>query len=365
MRVQSLIVATVIAAAVVYGEAPSTDAAVIVVSSTIQSAVDAAKPGDTILVPPGTYTETVRVSKDDITIVGPRNAVLDASGFSNGIHIGAEIFGTGSNNAPVCPSVAVRNFTLIGLTIQNAKQNGVFLSGVDKYILIGGKYIDNGDYGPYPSCSNNGQIHFNDVSGGSDTCIYVGNDVDVSVTNNEAAGCTVGIQIVNSSDIMIRKNSVNDNTAGILAIVDPFNPLTKTDNVIIEKNDVARNNSPNKSTDEDLQRIPSGTGILNVGGDKLSIRKNNVAGNNTFGIAITQNPIAAEDPRIDPNPDGTEVRENVIVDNGSAPADALPGGDIFYDGAGTGNCFADNTFKTATPPNVETSFPCPSSVANH
>jgi pectin methylesterase-like acyl-CoA thioesterase len=42
----------------------SAEAAVVVVSTTMQAAVNKAKPGDTILVPPGTYRETVRVLKD-------------------------------------------------------------------------------------------------------------------------------------------------------------------------------------------------------------------------------------------------------------------------------------------------------------
>jgi hypothetical protein len=148
--------------------------------------------------------ETIRVLKDSITILGPESAVIDASGFANGIHVGVDIFAPGPN--PVCPAVAVRNFTIIGLTVRNAGQNGVFLSGVDGYIIARGKYIDNGDDATYPSCSSNGQILFNYTQGGADTCLYVGNDVEVSVTGNQALGCTVGVQIVNSSNVLVRGN---------------------------------------------------------------------------------------------------------------------------------------------------------------
>ena len=41
---------------------------VIVVSTTIQAAVDTANPGDTVRVPPGIYHENVLVTKDNITI---------------------------------------------------------------------------------------------------------------------------------------------------------------------------------------------------------------------------------------------------------------------------------------------------------
>ena len=99
-------------------EIASAEAAVLVVSKSIQAAVNEANPGDTIFVPPGTYRETVRILKDSITILGSEGAIIDASGFANGIHVGADIFGPGPNGIPVCPAVAVRNFTLIGLTIQ-------------------------------------------------------------------------------------------------------------------------------------------------------------------------------------------------------------------------------------------------------
>ena len=45
--------------------------------STIQEAVDAARPGDLVLIDPGTYRETVVVDEDGITIRGrDRNTVI-------------------------------------------------------------------------------------------------------------------------------------------------------------------------------------------------------------------------------------------------------------------------------------------------
>ncbi len=73
------------AAAAMCAASVSAQADIVPVSSTIQ-AVDAAKPGDIVFVPPGTYPETVTVLKNNITILGPKSAVIDASGFVNGIH---------------------------------------------------------------------------------------------------------------------------------------------------------------------------------------------------------------------------------------------------------------------------------------
>ena len=63
----------------------------------IQDAVDAANPGDTIIVKPGIYTapagETeyvVEVEKDDITIKGSKAAIIDATGVEYGIMVGED-----------------------------------------------------------------------------------------------------------------------------------------------------------------------------------------------------------------------------------------------------------------------------------
>ena len=53
---------------------------IVVVTTTIQAAVDEADPGDTVLVPAGTYAESVNVTEPGITLRGPRDAFLDGTG---------------------------------------------------------------------------------------------------------------------------------------------------------------------------------------------------------------------------------------------------------------------------------------------
>jgi hypothetical protein len=83
----------------------------IVVRTTIQAAVDAARPGDTILVPPGTYRESVLVTTSHLKIVGSRAAILDAAGFRTGIRVGTGRISRGGPS-PACPPLAVEGFTL-------------------------------------------------------------------------------------------------------------------------------------------------------------------------------------------------------------------------------------------------------------
>ena len=337
---------------------------VIVVETTIQAAVNAASPGDTIVVPPGRYTESVLVETSGITIRGSHGAVLDAEGFNNGIRVGTGSFSVGPDGFPVCPPLTLHDFTIDGLTVVNAERNGILLRGVDGFRIAGGKYLDNEDYGIFPICSRNGVIESNRVEGTEDAGIYVGDDEEIVVAKNDVSRCTIGIEIENSEDVVVRDNRTIGNTTGILVVVLPGLPKPFTEDVRIERNVVVRNNFPNPVPPESGEPeglLPTGTGILNIGGDRVVIRDNVVNQNDSLGVAILANPFAALDPRLEPNPDGNEVRDNVILQNGLNPDPAraqTPGADVVYDGSGTGNCFAGNRFQTQFPEGITALFPC-------
>src|SRR5215207_1385637 len=86
-------------AVVVLTPAPSAAAEAIVVRSSIQAAVDTASPGDTVVVPPGRYHESVTIAKNGITIRGRRGAVLDAASFAVGIRAFAVAWGQAAGHA--------------------------------------------------------------------------------------------------------------------------------------------------------------------------------------------------------------------------------------------------------------------------
>jgi hypothetical protein len=69
-----------------------------------------------------------------------------------------------------------------------------------------------------------------------------------------ASDCTVGVQIVNSDDVIVRGNVVTGNSTGVLAIVDPFNPRTETSDVLITANRIEANNRANTSMDAPVRR---------------------------------------------------------------------------------------------------------------
>ena len=319
---------------------------VIVVTTTIQAAVDAANPGDTIRIPPGIYHENVLVNKDNISIEGSRGAILDGTGLpgNSGITVRA-------------PSPSrINGFRLSGLQIQNYSRNGVILVRVDNYQIVGGKYVDNEEYGIFPIRSTHGLIESNQVSGSDDTGIYIGQSDDAMIRNNQVSDCTVGIEVEVSSNVIIQDNQVMDNTIGISAVVLPGLSVTQTANIQVVHNVVTRNNRPNPVTDptEILAQLPSGAGLMLIGVDHAIVTGNKILENNSVGIAVLQVPpaLAGLDPRIDPFPDHNQLKSNVVLSNGGDPDPKIapfPPSDLIWDFSGTDNCWSNNVYKTSFP----------------
>jgi parallel beta-helix repeat protein len=317
------------------------------VRSTIQAAVDAAEQGDVVLVPPGTYHESVVVSTDRISIVGLPGAILDGTGVAGPV---------GIRVAPASPAGTLHAFRLQGLLIENYARDGVLLRNVDGFTVVGNRFVDNDDYGVFPVLSSHGLITANFARGSDDTGIYVGQSSEVTVSGNTTEDNTVGFDIENSTRITVAGNRATGNTLGLIVQGAPGLTIPNASDVTVTGNRLEDNNRPNPSTDPDdlLSRLPAGTGLLTIDADRVTMTDNLVTGNESVGIALISLPpeVAALDPRVDPIPDDDHINDNTVLGNGLHPDPRLapfPPVDLLWDGTGTGNCWTGNSYATAYP----------------
>src|SRR5215472_5251426 len=322
-------------------------AGVVVVTTTIQAAVDAANSGDTVRVPPGIYHENVLVVKNGITIEGDPGAIMDGTGVAGN---------SGMTVTSAVPSARINGFRLIGLQVQNYSGNGVILIRVDNFRIDHGKYVNNEQYGIFPVLSSGGLVEFNQVSGSNDTGIYIGQSQSAVIQDNYVSDCTVGIDVELSSNITVQDNKALGNTIGMTTEVLPGRSVTVDANIQIIRNVLSLNNRPNPVTDptEFTSLLPSGTGLLIVGADSVTARRDIVLQNKSVGIAVIQLPHAVSvlDSRINPFPDNDRIFENIVLLNGGNPDPRIapfPPSDLIWDFSGTGNCWDRNIYTTSFP----------------
>jgi hypothetical protein len=335
---------------------------------TIQAAVDAASPGDLILVEPGVYEEAVEVQTDRLTIRGlDRNEVILDGGFEleNGVRI------------LDADGVAVEN-----MTARNFTGNGFFWTEVDGYR---GSYLTayrNGDYGIYAYDSTHGLLEHSYASGSPDAGFYIGEcypcDAVIDDVISEYNG--LGYSGTNAGgNLLIVNSTFRFNRAGVAPNSGSYELCYPQRASTIVGNLVHSNNQPDTPA-IDVALLAMGNGILVGGGRDNVIERNRVFDHAKTGIGLV--PFLEEEP-IDDIPTGDEltlsceeasalpveppgepllwqpmgnsVRENVVEGSGLADlAVASVGTDL----STLGNCFEANTFASTAPTDLEALAPC-------
>jgi plastocyanin len=301
--------------------------------STIQAAVDAADPGDLVLVDRGVYREEVTVTTPSLTIRGvDRNeTIIDGE------------FVRGNGIAVLADGVAIEN-----LTARNAVLNGFYWTGVTGFRGSWLTAYNNGDYGIYAFDARDGLFEHSYASGSPDSGFYIGECYPCRIVIRDviAEHNAIGYSGTNSGGELYVVSSIwRNNRSGLVpASLDlELNPPQRE--TVIAANLIVGNSNPSAPA-APLPAIAYGNGILIGGGVGNVVERNVIADHEQHGILVM--------PMYDRNwwaARGNIIRENRVARSGRA--DLALGGPASF-----GNCFAGNQYAVAAPAGLELLHGC-------
>lgn len=299
----------------------------------IQDGLDLATKGDTVLVMPGIYHETLTADVSGITLLGVEKdglrPVLDGQNVMSDGLVGA-----------------ASEFEINHFDIKNYTANGLMLNG-SLNVTFRDLYCENtGLYGIYPVECIGVTIERCEVTKVRDAGIYVGQSKDIVVRECKAYGNVAGIEIENSVNALVENNEAFNNTAGILVFLLPNNPSKVSKNCRVVNNRVYNNNHENFGDPGAIvSLVPPGAGIMLIAADSVEVAQNEIRGNDSFGLAVLSLDIvfsAGSQHDVDPFPDSNMIRENLFSGNGGNPAGVIKelgfsGKELLWDLTGNGN----------------------------
>jgi parallel beta helix pectate lyase-like protein len=315
----------------------------------IQAAVDAASPGDTVVVKAGTYRESVRINTDGLTIRAQVGVTLeppaygDAECYLPGHVAGFCVVPTDFDPGSGSYTSRVRDVTITGFRIVGF-DDGVFGFGTENMKVSEVVAINNSDYGVASFEGIGTTFTRNATSGSHDAGIYVGDSIDANavVTHNRSWDNALGILVRHSHYVVVSHNEVWGNCLGVFLLSD-FGPRG-SGHITVANNTVSANNELCPEFEGFLPDLAGG-GIVLAGSQHDAIFHNVVTanrGNTLFsgGIVLVATTLA--------NPDGSfdASTDNLVVQNrlsGNEPAD------IVNDAASTSNVIIGNRCLTSIP----------------
>ncbi|GLZ79587.1 hypothetical protein Afil01_43940 [Actinorhabdospora filicis] len=320
--------------------------------ASVQQAVDVALPGETVLVGPGVYRESVRITKERLVLRGTdRNKVV----FDGDVRLSNGITVTGAGS--VVENLTVRRFLangvlFTGVTDEALQRRGAGGSAYDpldtaRFPPVSGfrasrvTAYNNGLYGIYAFDARDGVIEDSYASGHADSGVYVGQckPCNTVVRGNTVERNAVGVELTNASDnLWVVGNRVAANRVGITVNSNDLEALAPQGGAVIAGNAVVDNNAADSPEQADGG---FGIGIGIGGGTGNSVRNNLVSGNSAAGVIVT-------DPPGHPA-SGNRVEENRVTGNGV---------DLVLSSVDTGNCFTGNRPGTQSPDALEDRAGC-------
>ncbi len=363
--------------------------------TSIQAAVNAAQPGDWILIDVGVYQEPVYVATPNLHIRGmDRNGVIVDGNHTvgNGIEVWK------ASNVTI-ENLTVRNFDRP--TVDGEDGNQIWWNGGDGSGVIGlsgwvGRYLTTyddglkGGYGLFASNAVNGFLDQVYASGFNDSGLYIGacRDCRAKVRHALIENNALGYSGTNAGGHLIIEKSIfrnNSNGVGPNSLNNDDRPPPQDgacdsgENssalpaflstrirrcTIFRKNLVENNGNFTTPANSTTASIPWGAGFVLIGTYADLIKDNTIRNNPSAGILGFENP----DP-FPPTPStvyfqlsGNKIVHNTFSNNGNpsvtGAADITLLGGLFGTQTSVNNCVSGNTLSTSSPANIQGAWSC-------
>ncbi|WP_431681865.1 right-handed parallel beta-helix repeat-containing protein [Kitasatospora sp. KL5] len=309
----------------------------------IQAAVDAAAPGDTVQLMAGTYHESVLINRSDLTLRGVGDSTVlvpDPAQTGNACATaghGICVAGTDEQK--------VNNVRLNSLTVSGFPKNGIDASNTDHLRIVNVGAHHNGNQGISQEKSVRATLTGNEATDNVQAGIFLANSVaheggaidtqGTLIRGNRLEGNRIGVVVRRARALTVDANDISGNCGGVFVVGDEGVP--KAGALTVRRNYIHENNKycpPNPRL-----AFIQGTGILFTGAEDSLVTENQIEGNHgdspmSGGIVLFASVVGTPNNRI-------TVTRNVLSDNGPA--------DLADRDTGADNTWSRNTCRVSEP----------------